>query len=975
MENWLSSFDFNKGKRGYKYGSCLPMIKSVLDFFGKEKVIECGSGFFSTKLFLEMSGGLVSIEHDFDFSKIVLENVVFSQNDQYIVRTLKSIRRDERYESVMSFYEDVFSKNRDCSILFVDTVGSIRGSILIDFYHMFDIVIFHDSDSKKYLNFINNSDLSSYFSFTDSPDRFPDTRCFIRKEKFKNENDRIYFSEKIKKNSILYSSFSKKQIFYSKVEKFNNMNKIVSFYTKDTGYEEEVHEKLIPSLKRFGLDYSIEGLESAGSWVENCSLKSGYIRRKMNEFPDKNIIWIDADAVINSFPGLFMNIDEDISARYRKGDYARLMSGTVFIKNNEKARTTVDIWVNIQKKDRRMWDQKCLEKAIEKCKHDIDLRVLDLPVRYCRVFDREGDTEAVIEHFQASRRFKRTINESKKQPERILGKIDKNIYEVEGFFSKEQMEIYGEMVSHINNGIIIEVGSYAGRSALSILDICKKNNNKIYCVDTWKGSSEHQVGKDCCVVDPQYLFSKFNENISLFNGNDIIIPIKLESLDAVDFFMQKNIKADLVFIDADHGYRSVCRDITGWNRVLKDGGILSGHDIDFSSVKKAVDECIVNYSTSDTIWYTDSAIDCDEKFVFFVGFDYYNHHFSNRFVNIIHSFKKYTNCKIVFYKNYKEMVKHVGGERYSNSICFMKEGCITGNESLLSDYPVRFGYGIVYVHLGDESCPLSGKLDLLKKSISCFFVLLNNVNDHFPKWVKDRTVVGYGFVPECGPMENIICFIDKNKKIIFTGSVTGNTNNVNKNHRYIMMKAMKDRVPDLIDFNITKFERKKINKEKFFTDTSAKRTRRKEYIEYLKEIDSSKYSLCPFGNGRGSYRFLESMSVGSIPISNDIDDFNMIGDFKNGFNYLSVGKGYENIENIIHLICSDSEELEEISRNGKKTYEKWFRINGDGSFQIDLFLEFLKRINAKTNNFFEEEIFTIEKNKKAHFSIEQSLFR
>ena len=45
---------------------------------------------------------------------------------------------------------------------------------------------------------------------------------------------------------------------------------------------------------------------------------------------------------------------------------------------------------------------------------------------------------------------------------------------------------------------------------------------------------------------------------------------------------------DFVFIDADHAYKSVVRDIEDWKPKVKKGGYITGHDYYMSPVKKAV---------------------------------------------------------------------------------------------------------------------------------------------------------------------------------------------------------------------------------------------------------------------------------------------------------------------------------------------------------------------------------------------------
>lgn len=53
--------------------------------------------------------------------------------------------------------------------------------------------------------------------------------------------------------------------------------------------------------------------------------------------------------------------------------------------------------------------------------------------------------------------------------------------------------------------------------------------------------------------------------------------------------------ADLVFIDADHSYDAVKKDIAAYTPKLKDTGLLTGHDIDYPGVNKAVSEEIKDF--------------------------------------------------------------------------------------------------------------------------------------------------------------------------------------------------------------------------------------------------------------------------------------------------------------------------------------------------------------------------------------------
>ena len=61
---------------------------------------------------------------------------------------------------------------------------------------------------------------------------------------------------------------------------------------------------------------------------------------------------------------------------------------------------------------------------------------------------------------------------------------------------------------------------------------------------------------------------------------------------------------DFVFIDADHSYKSVKKDINNWLPKVRAGGYICGHDINQEWVQRAVNETVNEYETGpDLIWF------------------------------------------------------------------------------------------------------------------------------------------------------------------------------------------------------------------------------------------------------------------------------------------------------------------------------------------------------------------------------------
>lgn len=185
---------------------------------------------------------------------------------------------------------------------------------------------------------------------------------------------------------------------------------VCAFYTKETFYETEAKE-LIATAERFGLRHDVRGYESRGAWVRNASIKPEFIRDMLLLHPDENILYVDVDARFRQYPSLYDEFDGDIGVHYRerhgkKG--AELLSGTIFLRNNEAVRRLAGIWIDAQRAQRDAWDQRVLQEVIERYAGELGIKVINTPPQYTQIFDSMRKYgEPVIEHMQASRRARK----------------------------------------------------------------------------------------------------------------------------------------------------------------------------------------------------------------------------------------------------------------------------------------------------------------------------------------------------------------------------------------------------------------------------------------------------------------------------------------------------------------------------------------------------------------------------------------
>ena len=119
------------------------------------------------------------------------------------------------------------------------------------------------------------------------------------------------------------------------------------------------------------------------------------------------------------------------------------------------------------------------------------------------------------------------------------------------------------------NLTILEIGSWVGLGSTKIFADYAKT---LICVDLWQGTTgeEHHAAVKK-VIDPYLLF--------LQNTNKLpvkIISMRGLSVDTLPYLSKEMF--DVIFIDADHSYKAVVKDISLAIPLLKKNGILLGHD-------------------------------------------------------------------------------------------------------------------------------------------------------------------------------------------------------------------------------------------------------------------------------------------------------------------------------------------------------------------------------------------------------------
>lgn len=158
--------------------------------------------------------------------------------------------------------------------------------------------------------------------------------------------------------------------------------------------------------------------------------------------------------------------------------------------------------------------------------------------------------------------------------------------QIDGWFNFEV--IYLQLVERYPQGRFLELGTWLGKSTCFMAELIKESgrNIKFFAVDNFTGASDAKNQLEDVQNAGGSIYYKFLENMRNAGVLDFVIPINADSTDAAKLFDDQSI--DFVFIDANHTYEFVTKDLQTWYPKVKVGGFIGGHDFWMEAVKKAV---------------------------------------------------------------------------------------------------------------------------------------------------------------------------------------------------------------------------------------------------------------------------------------------------------------------------------------------------------------------------------------------------
>ncbi len=149
--------------------------------------------------------------------------------------------------------------------------------------------------------------------------------------------------------------------------------------------------------------------------------------------------------------------------------------------------------------------------------------------------------------------------------------------------------------------MVVEIGVWKGASSIAMAKKMKQSGLQgvVIAIDTWLGSWDHWFNDWYPGLNFEFgqpmLMRTFMSNAIKTNTNDIILPMPLDSANALEVFKRSALpKIDVIHIDGAHDYRAVTSDLNAWWPMVRSGGWLVGDDYlhsgEWPEVRQAFDD-------------------------------------------------------------------------------------------------------------------------------------------------------------------------------------------------------------------------------------------------------------------------------------------------------------------------------------------------------------------------------------------------
>jgi len=195
---------------------------------------------------------------------------------------------------------------------------------------------------------------------------------------------------------------------------------VCCFYTQSYAN----HAKALKqTLDDFKISYYFKEVEDAGYWEANTRIKPHFILDCLQKFPEKSILYLDADARVRKPLDYFNHITADVAfynTKVMPGMSHDYLASTLFFNNTPATHQLVKQWIVEQQDGKRTQvDQDSLDAAMNKLESTLSIEPLS--AGYIKIFDKDYQGDIYIEQYQASRNQTKLRRKLIRKRNRVLG--------------------------------------------------------------------------------------------------------------------------------------------------------------------------------------------------------------------------------------------------------------------------------------------------------------------------------------------------------------------------------------------------------------------------------------------------------------------------------------------------------------------------------------------------------------------------
>jgi hypothetical protein len=146
--------------------------------------------------------------------------------------------------------------------------------------------------------------------------------------------------------------------------------------------------------------------------------------------------------------------------------------------------------------------------------------------------------------------------------------IADDVRSIYGFLDDDECALLNKLAANCGNGVIVEIGSFQGKSTVALAKGAQLCGARVYAVDP---HFDYQVTGDTHYGDENY--QALLANLAAYGVDETVKVVKKASIDA---FADWKKPIDLLWIDGSHEYEDVKQDFILWSKFVT--GYIAMHD-------------------------------------------------------------------------------------------------------------------------------------------------------------------------------------------------------------------------------------------------------------------------------------------------------------------------------------------------------------------------------------------------------------